>query len=307
MRFGEFWKLHGRNTGRAPIPKASSSGRSASRLLAGSSMNCTYLLWPWPTPAFRPYHLPAPDSGGCSRAQQERRLGGPPGPLGADTRIKARTVPALWLSPRQERARSREQKKTITAQAAWERTDAQAAAPAGPRSAHAQKAGARGRTPSLPPPSPRRRPYLHGDAEVHHGDAGVAVPAHVHHGVAAVRGLALQRGARGAEVVLRLLVARRLLRGLCGGSKRRRFPLCSPGGPLSRPLPGAEWDGKAGSPGHPPSRKSHWQRGLGQGRLPSPSAREPPTVFSPPLASQRLTSGSAGPEKMRFLRSPILF
>ena len=158
MRFGEFWKLHGRNTGRAPIPKASSSGRSASRLLAGSSMNCTYLLWPWPTPAFRPYRLPAPDSGGCSRAQQERRLGGPPGPLGADTRIKARTVPALWLSPRQERARSREQKKTITAQAAWERTDAQAAAPAGPRSAHAQKAGARGRTPSLPPPCPAAGP-----------------------------------------------------------------------------------------------------------------------------------------------------
>jgi hypothetical protein len=34
-------------------------------------------------------------------------------------------------------------------------------------------------------------PYLHSDAEVHHGDAGVTVPAHVHHGVAAVRGLAL--------------------------------------------------------------------------------------------------------------------
>lgn len=40
-----------------------------------------------------------------------------------------------------------------------------------------------------------RQLILHGDAEVHHGDAGVAVPAHVHHGVAAVRGLALQRGA----------------------------------------------------------------------------------------------------------------
>ena len=37
-------------------------------------------------------------------------------------------------------------------------------------------------------------PYLYRDAEVHHGDAGVAVPAHVHHRVATVRGLALQRG-----------------------------------------------------------------------------------------------------------------
>lgn len=35
-------------------------------------------------------------------------------------------------------------------------------------------------------------PYLHRDAEVHHGDTGVAVPAHVHHRVATVRGLALQ-------------------------------------------------------------------------------------------------------------------
>lgn len=192
-------------------------------------MKYTYLLWPWLAPAFQPYRLPAPDSGACSRAQQERRLRGPSGPLGADTRIKARTVPALWLTPREQRARSRRQKETITAQAAWERTDAKAGAPAGPQGAHAQKASARGLT-------PRRLPYLHGHAEVHHGDAGVAVPAHVHHGVAAVRGLALQRGARGAEVVLRLLVARCLLRGLCGGSKEaalssllaRRAPVPTP-------------------------------------------------------------------------------
>ena len=60
-------------------------------------------------------------------------------------------------------------------------------------------------------------PYLHGDAEVYHGHAGVAVPAHVHHGVAAVRGLALQRRARRAQVVLRLLVGHRgLIGGLCG-------------------------------------------------------------------------------------------
>lgn len=38
----------------------------------------------------------------------------------------------------------------------------------------------------------RLPPYLHCDAEVHHGDTGVAVPAHVHHRVATVRGLALQ-------------------------------------------------------------------------------------------------------------------
>lgn len=47
-----------------------------------------------------------------------------------------------------------------------------------------------------------RELVLHGNAEVHHGDAGAAMPAHVHHGVATVRGLALQRGPRGAQVVL---------------------------------------------------------------------------------------------------------
>lgn len=70
---------------------------------------------------------------------------------------------------------------------------------------------------SLPLPRPLDwRPYLNGHAEVHHGDTGVAVPAHVHHGVATMGGLALQRGARGAEVILRLLVGHcRLIGGLC--------------------------------------------------------------------------------------------
>lgn len=44
--------------------------------------------------------------------------------------------------------------------------------------------------------------YLHSNAEVHHGDTGAAMPAHVHHCVATVRGLALQRGPRGAQVIL---------------------------------------------------------------------------------------------------------
>lgn len=38
----------------------------------------------------------------------------------------------------------------------------------------------------------RTRTHLHSNAEVHHGDAGVAVPADVHGGVATVT-LALQR------------------------------------------------------------------------------------------------------------------
>lgn len=44
--------------------------------------------------------------------------------------------------------------------------------------------------------------YLHSNAEVHHGDTGTAMPAHVHHCVATVRGLALQRCPRGAQVIL---------------------------------------------------------------------------------------------------------
>ena len=46
--------------------------------------------------------------------------------------------------------------------------------------------------------------YLHSHAIVHHGHAGVPMPAHVHHGVTTVRRLALQRRPRGTQVVLRL-------------------------------------------------------------------------------------------------------
>ena len=55
--------------------------------------------------------------------------------------------------------------------------------------------------------------YLHGNTKVHHGHAGVAVPAHVHRGVATVRRLPLQRRARGTQVVLGLLVHPRVVRG----------------------------------------------------------------------------------------------
>lgn len=47
---------------------------------------------------------------------------------------------------------------------------------------------------------------LHGYAEVQHGHAGIPVPAHVHCSVAAVRRLSLQGSARGAYVVLGLLL-----------------------------------------------------------------------------------------------------
>lgn len=60
----------------------------------------------------------------------------------------------------------------------------------------------------------RKGRYLHGDTEVHHGHAGVAVPADVHGGVAAVA-LTLQGGARATELLLRLQLAAAVLQQLC--------------------------------------------------------------------------------------------
>lgn len=60
----------------------------------------------------------------------------------------------------------------------------------------------------------RKGRYLHGDTEVHHGHAGVAVPADMHSGVAAVA-LTLQGGARAAELLLRLQLAAAILQQLC--------------------------------------------------------------------------------------------
>lgn len=48
--------------------------------------------------------------------------------------------------------------------------------------------------------------YLHSQAVIRHGHAGVAVPAHVHGGVGAVVRLFVQGGAGGVHVVLRLLL-----------------------------------------------------------------------------------------------------
>lgn len=64
--------------------------------------------------------------------------------------------------------------------------------------------------------------YLHSNAEVHHGHAGVAVPAHVHGGVATVA-LALQRGARAAELFLRLQFATAVLQKPCMGQDSNRL------------------------------------------------------------------------------------
>lgn len=60
----------------------------------------------------------------------------------------------------------------------------------------------------------RKGQYLHSDTEVHHGHAGVAVPADVHGGVATVA-LTLQGGARAAELLLRLQLAAAILQQLC--------------------------------------------------------------------------------------------
>lgn len=60
--------------------------------------------------------------------------------------------------------------------------------------------------------------YLHSQAVIRHGHAGVAVPAHVHGGVAAVA-LALQRGARAAQLLLRLQLTAAVLQQLCKGKE----------------------------------------------------------------------------------------
>lgn len=53
--------------------------------------------------------------------------------------------------------------------------------------------------------------YLHSQAVIRHGHAGVAVPAHVHGGVGTVVRLLVQRGAGGVHVILRLLLQRDLV------------------------------------------------------------------------------------------------
>ena len=60
-----------------------------------------------------------------------------------------------------------------------------------------------------------REGYLHGQAVVRHGHAGVAVPAHVHGGVGTVMGLLIQRATGGVHVILRLLLQRHLIRRPC--------------------------------------------------------------------------------------------
>lgn len=54
--------------------------------------------------------------------------------------------------------------------------------------------------------------YLHSYSKVHHGHAGVPVPAHVHHGVTTVRDRLLQSGVGRSHVVLRLHIHCRVLR-----------------------------------------------------------------------------------------------
>lgn len=53
---------------------------------------------------------------------------------------------------------------------------------------------------------------LHAYAKVHHGHAGVPVPAHVHHGVTALRRGPLRRAGRRRRVVFRLRLRRGVLR-----------------------------------------------------------------------------------------------
>lgn len=55
--------------------------------------------------------------------------------------------------------------------------------------------------------------HLHGDAEVHHGNAGVAMPADVHGGVASVT-LTFKGRARAAELLFRLQLGSNVLQML---------------------------------------------------------------------------------------------
>ena len=138
---------------------------------------------------------------------------------------------------------------------------------------------------ALPPTLWGHSWYLHGHAEVHHGDTGVAVPAHVHHSVATVGGLALQRGAWGTEVILWLLVSHcDLIRGFCR-MWQKAFDLCSPGGALLWPLSGSERAWVVGGTHSDVAEDPHAATCL-LGSHPverptSPSAREPLTHFGP--------------------------
>lgn len=58
--------------------------------------------------------------------------------------------------------------------------------------------------------------YLDGHTVVGHGDAGVAVPAHVHGGVGTVVALPVQGATRGVNVIFGLLFYRDLIRGSWG-------------------------------------------------------------------------------------------
>ena len=174
------------------------------------------------------------------------------------------TICALRLTPREKRSRgARENHQRADSQGVDGGPDRRLRSrPGCSPAAHAQKAP----------------PYLHSHAEVHHGHAGVAVPTYVHHGVAAVRGLALQRGARGAEVVLRLLVTRRLLGGLCGGGGEARGELLSlPSMKCRTPFPALSGSGGGGGGGlGTPWAGSHTIGfGLGSRGPASPSARNP--------------------------------
>lgn len=61
--------------------------------------------------------------------------------------------------------------------------------------------------------------YLHSNTKVHHGHAGVAMPADVHGGVTTLT-LALQRRARAAELLLRLLLGSTIFYQLWGTTGR---------------------------------------------------------------------------------------
>lgn len=192
MGFGEFWK----------VPGPRHVGERASRRFSHDR----HLPRPWLAAAFGPHRLPAPDSGvvGGSRVRPSPNFPVP-------THKKTHTD---HLCPTTDSTREEVRGSKRKPLACRQPGGGLRPRPAAPQQPEARPRRARA---SARPP----RPYLHRHAEVHHGHAGVAVPAYVHHGVAAVRGLALQRGARRTEVILRLLVARRLLRGLCRGEARR--------------------------------------------------------------------------------------
>lgn len=253
-RFGEFWETHSHSLGRAPSPRTASpqnlpreaTPRASSMALAGTSFRTLLPPCAW---------FPVCGAERVAALELSIHLPWVPASRPLWHRLMAKCTQPLSCS-RATRGRKRwrrpgEQKGITTAAVGTKEFRPRGAFAVTEGRCEVSVCAPKDEGPPCPPAhTVGSRRYLHSHAEVHHGDAGVAVPAHVHHGVAAVRGLAFQGGARGTEVVFRLLVGHGgLIGGLCR-VQRKAVLLIFARQELNGP------DGQHSALWHPRSRKS---------------------------------------------------